>query len=534
VTFGFLSPIVLLPESFLKLGHEEQRAIACHELLHVRRKDWLVTLVEEFIAVLFWFHPAIWWLLAQTRLAREQLVDAQVVRLTQAREPYIDALLAMAGSRPQLDLAPAPLFLRRRHLIQRMHSLLSEVSMSTARLVSSYALMAVILAAAAWAALVSFPLFGEAQVRVRVPDGVAEVSAPGPTDPPGITVNAGGNLVRRGPIIYPADAHRNRIEGAVFAELTVNRSGEVTDARILSGPDELRKAVLQSVLQWRYAPDSAPSGTVVASVDFRATAGSAPPVLMGPSTGFSYTASSVGSMPAGLRGTVMFPALFQGVLAPIDVSDVPEPVRSRLAERLRQFQGQRVTPSLLGQIDEAAKETIPSGTQRTMRYGLAENKTDTRLGITTQPNEAVATASISRNIQTPFGQRGTAPGVATPFGVQPPGGVATPFGTAVATPSSPTRVRVGASVAAANLIVQVKPEYPQPAREAKIQGVVVLEAVIGSDGKVANLQVIAGHPLLTGAAINAVKQWVYQPVLLNDQAVEAITTVTVNFSLQQQ
>jgi TonB family protein len=576
VTFGIFPPVVLLPESFSGLEVDEQTAIACHELLHVRRRDWLMTVAEELVSVVFWFNPAVWWLLAQTRLAREQLVDAEVVRLTRAREPYIEALLAMAGAKPHLDLAPAPLFLRRRHLTQRMHSLLSEVSMSGLRLVASYALMAAILAGAGWAALVSFPLVGEAQIQVTAAaPGLAQppfvgrpevevqvqvATAPPPPDQPGISVNAGGPVLRRGPIVYPIDAHQKGIQGAVFVELSVNKNGDVTDARVMSGPEELRKTVLQSALSWRYAPDSAPSGTIVASVEFRATGTSGPPILMGPGTGFTYTASSVGSMPVGLRGgQVFFPAMFQGVLTPVDLSAVPEPVRTQLSERLRQFHGQRVTQTMLEQIDQIARETIPSGTQRTMRYSPAENKIDTALRVTTQVNEAVAVTSADpRTVQTPFGpatiggQRGTAPGVATPFGQRgTPGAVATPFGTVVevvaprpeqitpttidaAAGATPPRVRVGGNVAAANLIAQVKPEYPQEARDNRIQGVVVLEAVIGSDGRVSSLRVVTGHPLLIEPAINAVKQWVYTPILLNNQAVEAITTVTVNFAFSPQ
>jgi hypothetical protein len=98
-------------------------------------------------------------------LAREQLVDAEAVRLTSAREAYIHALLAIARSRPVLDLAPAPLFLRRRHLTQRMHSLLKDVSVSGFRLFSSYVSIAVILTLAGWLSFVSFPLVGRPQIQ---------------------------------------------------------------------------------------------------------------------------------------------------------------------------------------------------------------------------------------------------------------------------------------------------------------------------------------------------------------------------------
>jgi len=82
-----------------------------------------------------------------------------------------------------------------------------------------------------------------------------------------------------------------------------------------------------------------------------------------------------------------------------------------------------------------------------------------------------------------------------------------------------------------NLIHRVQPEYPQLARQARIQGPVILRAIINRDGRIENLQVLSGHPMLVQAAIDAVRQWRYRPYLLNDQAVEVETQITVNFTL---
>jgi beta-lactamase regulating signal transducer with metallopeptidase domain len=169
VTLGWLTPVVLLPESFLHLEEEAQCGVACHELLHVRRHDWLVTLFEETIGALLWFNPGIWMLLSQTRLAREQLVDSEVVKLTAAKESYIEALLAIARGRSVLDLAPAPLFLRRRHLTKRMHSLLKEVPASNLQLVYSFSSMVAILTIAAWFASSAFPLMGTPRMEYQTP-----------------------------------------------------------------------------------------------------------------------------------------------------------------------------------------------------------------------------------------------------------------------------------------------------------------------------------------------------------------------------
>ena len=95
------------------------------------------------------------------------------------------------------------------------------------------------------------------------------------------------------------------------------------------------------------------------------------------------------------------------------------------------------------------------------------------------------------------------------------------------------RIRVGGKVQSANLIRRVRPVYPPLARQSRIQGTVVLEAIISKQGYVDNLRVIRGHPMLTEAAMNAVKQWYYKPTVLNSAPVEVITRVTVNFSLTQ-
>ncbi len=100
-------------------------------------------------------------------------------------------------------------------------------------------------------------------------------------------------------------------------------------------------------------------------------------------------------------------------------------------------------------------------------------------------------------------------------------------------PATPAqRVRVGGNVIAANLVSQVRPVYPQLAKQARVQGVVVLEAEISKEGTIENLRVLNGHPLLTQAAIDAVKQWRYKPTMLNGQPVTVVTTITVTFQMQ--
>jgi periplasmic protein TonB len=94
-------------------------------------------------------------------------------------------------------------------------------------------------------------------------------------------------------------------------------------------------------------------------------------------------------------------------------------------------------------------------------------------------------------------------------------------------------IPVGGDVQAAKLIRKVVPGYPALARQARVSGIVRLVGIVATDGTVRNLQLISGHALLTQAALDAVKQWIYQPTLLNGQPVEVIAPIDVIFTLSQ-
>jgi TonB family protein len=98
----------------------------------------------------------------------------------------------------------------------------------------------------------------------------------------------------------------------------------------------------------------------------------------------------------------------------------------------------------------------------------------------------------------------------------------------------PLRIRVDGKVAAAVLTHQVLPAYPPIAEQAKISGTVVLHCVIGKDGLVQQLEYISGPPLLMKSAMDAVRQWSYEPTLLNGKAVEVDTTVSVVYTLGEE
>ena len=96
-------------------------------------------------------------------------------------------------------------------------------------------------------------------------------------------------------------------------------------------------------------------------------------------------------------------------------------------------------------------------------------------------------------------------------------------------PVAPQRIRMSQGVTRGLIIHREEPPYPPLARAARIQGDVVLTAIIDTNGQIQNLQLVSGHPMLVPAAMAAVKQWRYKPYLLNGQPVEVETTITLNF-----
>jgi protein TonB len=111
------------------------------------------------------------------------------------------------------------------------------------------------------------------------------------------------------------------------------------------------------------------------------------------------------------------------------------------------------------------------------------------------------------------------------------GGIISSTPVAVPKVATPQRVRVSQGVTQGLLIRKIQPNYPPLARQARIQGSVLLQAEISKDGSIENLHLISGHPMLAPAAIEAVKQWKYKPYILNGEPVEVETQITVNFTL---
>ena len=176
-SFGLFRPTVVLPAAFGGLEPAFQRAVVCHELVHVGRHDFAGAVLEEVVAALLWFHPWVWLIRRRIRLHREQAVDAAVVRCTGDRRAYVRCLVALAGH-PRA-LGPAAPMLRPTELRARTDALFEkEGTMSKRR--------TTVLAMGLCAALVVTVWTVAATVPLR--------AAPVPPDPAAVTVAVGGAL----------------------------------------------------------------------------------------------------------------------------------------------------------------------------------------------------------------------------------------------------------------------------------------------------------------------------------------------------
>jgi TonB family protein len=295
-------------------------------------------------------------------------------------------------------------------------------------------------------------------------------------DGAGVTVNLNGSqLMHRTGVAWPAEALAKGVEGTVVVQVRLDPNGEVLDDTVLSGPDELRKSVQQSVLNWHFEK-SAASTTRVVNIDFAKPA-NAPAV----------------PMPAQVR---VMAAPRSGTIDKIDVTGLSDTATAGLLAQLPVHAGDPITADTVTRAAEVARQFDSH-----LIVGMNGGPSGTNV-MTIRPQGA-AQAVISAAPPQP--NLAVRPGAAM----------------------------VAGNVEASNLINSVTPIYPPLAKMARQQGTVKFQATIGKDGAMEDLMLISGPPLLVQSAMDAVKKWTYKPLVLNGAPVEVVTTVDVNFSLTE-
>jgi TonB family protein len=244
VTIGTWHPMVLLPRQVRDLAPAVQRAVLCHELIHVRRRDWPAALLEELWCAVLWFHPAARALVSRLSLARETLVDEATIAHTRDRRAYAKALLEFSTARPRLLGATA--LIGRRHLEQRIALIAQEVSMPRSSLTARLAVATSAVAIATIATASYIPLSARLQGQTE------RVYKPG--EDAGITLP---RAVREVKPVYTPEAMRARIQGSVWMRVVVIASGDVGEITVSQSLDEehgLDQQAIDALRQWKFAP----------------------------------------------------------------------------------------------------------------------------------------------------------------------------------------------------------------------------------------------------------------------------------------
>jgi TonB family protein len=249
----------------------------------------------------------------------------------------------------------------------------------------------------------------------------------------------------------------------------LNAERRIVDSQVISGPEELRQAALQLALQGSYTIDSARSLQVV--VEFKLPDPNVPP------------AGRLNGTVSDAAGTALIGALVTAT------SDQGAIFGSRTSET--------------GQFGFSG---LPLGV-----YRVSAESTGFQSQFYADVRLAGRPVRLSFFLQ--GGDSSTPPVV-------------------ISAPSVPADqpIRVGGAVQQTYLLRQIAPQYPPAAREARLQGVVVFEALITKEGRIGSLKAVTGNPILIEAAKIAVAQWVYRPTVVNGQPVEVVTPITVNFA----
>ena len=243
-TVGAIRPLVLLPPAMRDLEPGVQRAVLCHELMHVRHRDWAAALLEEVWCAALWFHPAARALASRLSLAREMRVDEATLAYTRDRQSYAAALLQFAAPPPRLPGATA--LIGRRHLEQRIARITQEVSMSVPTLVLRMAVATIAVLVSTLAATFAMPIDAALQAQTEKVYN-SETDA-------GVTAPRVRTEVKPK---YTAAAMQARIEGSVWMHAVVLANGtvgSVTVTRSLDAEHGLDQQAMDATRQWTFEP----------------------------------------------------------------------------------------------------------------------------------------------------------------------------------------------------------------------------------------------------------------------------------------
>ncbi|MCU1273554.1 MAG: peptidase BlaR1, partial [Bryobacterales bacterium] len=539
LTLGWREPIILFPHDWEIWDEWKLRAVLSHELAHIRRADWLVAIAASLNRCVFWFHPLAWLLERRLAACAEQSSDEVALVATGDPRRYAGTLLEFAaalktgGSRlaqPGVAMARSPKISRR---IERILDL-PNIGPGVIRRGLWVAILACAVPLVYTAA--ALQLSRSASERALNP-GLAQLLTEGSklsaaeaqqleqqlaADPENLTVRGklisyyGANatehprmehifwLIQHHPeseiAIYYSRSYMPRFSQPDYdhaKDLWLQVSAHAEDARVLANAAQfigLNDPFAEEDLlkRAREIDPSNPEWTKQLADLFSLSIGRwflEPQIPAVPATEQSFAAAAKaeleGSADAALVGAVgEFLASGPRAGDPPELFTVRAPVGSFASRPPAERPPVQVQSDYAEHLLQRAQSIDPLNQEWSRALARLH---------------AARESATSQPLPTP------------PNGVQ--------------------RIRVGAAVQQSNLRQSISPVYPPLAKQARIQGVVRFNVIIGKDGHISNVTLVSGHPLLVPAAQEAVKQWIYKPTLLNGDPVEVATMVDVPFLL---
>lgn len=562
-TAGWRRPAVLLPADWQTWDDFRLRCVLAHELAHIRRADWATTVLAATNRALFWFHPLAWWLERHLAALAEEACDAAAIAATQDPEAYAGVVLhfaATVGNHPHL---PATAMARTSKVGTRIDRILEGKPMWTQTITRGRWLALTIL---------TMPLlYAAAALQQQQP----------PLPPPQAPVIVGGvpGGVPGGVVSGVAGGVSGGAQTSTVGDETKIRQLQALETRLAANPEQLdaRVELLIAYLQsnnldayakqviWlvEHHPESAVHDTHAGWI------GRARYYISDAATKskieklWRQQAAANPSSAAVLRhaATYLFeddPATALELLKSAKTIAPSDPAIDRTTISLYTLQaiahvGRRNTPAAQAAADAAVSELQSSNDAALIgNVGTSLANFKLRLNASTPQQSVEAARARTAGVRElalklldraialePANQDWKAARLtaqdASIVAVDTPVAPAQPAEPAALKPASemPRRITVGGNVQQAMLVTAPRAEFPALARQARIQGIVQLSVIIGTDGRVANITVLTGHPLLAQAATDAVRQYVYKPTTLNGVAVEVSTRVDIAFTLTE-
>jgi TonB family protein len=499
---GWLRPVVLLPVScFTGLSEVQIEAILCHELAHIRRHDYAVSVAQSVVEAVLFYHPAVWWVSRQARRERECCCDDVAVAAGGDVLAYARALSALEARRsfyPEVALGS-----NGGVLTMRIKRMLGCAESSAASQMAAGLVLALMVGTAAIA------IARSAQAEPRRAEG--GLTLDGPTvlvQAPAAAVSPYTGLTIR------------RIDYRGVNSTTITQVQEAfreagVGLKLETPYDEAKVKHAVAVLKELLSEHGRGAASVVpkvakldagVSIDFsvregprgaNARAGQDGGAAMVP---VSYARVASAHVAGGIAGAVFDPT--GAVVARARVTATNSATGEAVATETDSL-GRYSFDALA-----AGSYNIEASVLGFQRWGVEKVLVDGDHSPTLKTTLKVGPDDTKLMVTPSTGPQGTV----VPSGLQGP-------------------VRVSSGIMSQQLLSKTNPVYPAEAKAAGVQGAVVLQAVLAKDGSVSTLKIVSGPEMLRKSAVDAVQQWKYKPYLLNGQAVDVDTTVTVNYTI---